>query len=253
MAIFKHKSFLYIIIGAAELFTWIPLAMFAAFLIFGPYIQIHLNLNPLSSLIFNALLSFAFFFQHSLMIRKSVHIWLENYIPFQFHRSLFATLSGTFLLLVIILWQPTQYYVIELQGSFRWLCRAIFLLSIGGFIWAGQMLENLDTSGAKSIKQYMNKDLAEKPSRSSAFIITGPYGWVRHPLYFFTFLMIWSFPDISADRLLFNLLWTGWIIVGAFMEEKDLIKTFGDAYRQYQQQVPMLMPNPFKKNFTHNT
>jgi hypothetical protein len=35
--------------------------------------------------------------------------------------------------------------------------------------------------------------------------------------------MIWSSPDISADRLLFNLLWTVWIFVGTLLEEMDLI------------------------------
>ncbi len=57
-------------------------------------------------------------------------------------------------------------------------------------------------------------------------------------------VMIWSCPDLTGDRLLFNLLWTGWIVIGSYFEEMDLIVEFGDAYREYQKKVPMLVPLP---------
>ena len=44
------------------------------------------------------------------------------------------------------------------------------------------------------------------------------------------------------DRLLFNFLWTVWIVIGSYLEEIDLIAEFGDAYRDYQKRVPMLVP-----------
>ena len=72
--------------------------------------------------------------------------------------------------------------------------------------------------------------------------VAGPYRWVRHPLYLFMILMIWSCPDLASDRLLFNLLWTVWIVIGSYFEEIDLVVEFGDAYREYQKNVPMLVP-----------
>jgi len=44
----------------------------------------------------------------------------------------------------------------------------------------------------------------------------------RRSWYFFSLLMTWSSPDISADRLLFNVLWSAWIVAGAMLEEKDM-------------------------------
>jgi protein-S-isoprenylcysteine O-methyltransferase Ste14 len=49
---------------------------------------------------------------------------------------------------------------------------------------------------------------------------------------------------VSADRLLFNVLWTAWIVAGTVLEEADLTAEFGDAYRAYRRDVPMLLPLP---------
>jgi len=51
------------------------------------------------------------------------------------------------------------------------------------------------------------------------------------------------YPLLYGDGAFrFNGLWTFWIISGTFQEERDLISSFGDAYRSYQRKVPMLIP-----------
>jgi protein-S-isoprenylcysteine O-methyltransferase Ste14 len=55
-------------------------------------------------------------------------------------------------------------------------------------------------------------------------------------------VLIWASPELTADRLLFNVLWTAWIVVGTILEETDLVADFGDVYRDYQRKVPMLIP-----------
>jgi protein-S-isoprenylcysteine O-methyltransferase Ste14 len=82
-----------------------------------------------------------------------------------------------------------------------------------------------------------------------SFVVKGPYRWVRHPLYLFMTLMIWSCPDLTADRLLFNGLWTVWIVIGSILEERDLVLEFGDVYREYQQTVPMFIPRRLEPAF----
>jgi hypothetical protein len=54
--------------------------------------------------------------------------------------------------------------------------------------------------------------------------------------------LFWTSPEVTADGLLLSLMWTIWIWVGATLEERDLIAEFGEAYRAYQRQVPMLIP-----------
>ncbi len=76
----------------------------------------------------------------------------------------------------------------------------------------------------------------------SGFVVRGPYRWVRHPWYAAAIVLFWSNTDLTADRLLFNLLWTVWVCVGARLEEKDLLAQFGTIYGEYRRQVPMLVP-----------
>jgi protein-S-isoprenylcysteine O-methyltransferase Ste14 len=55
-------------------------------------------------------------------------------------------------------------------------------------------------------------------------------------------VIIWSVPVVNSDRLLFNVVWTFWIVIGSYLEEKDLVAEFGEKYQFYQKTVPMLVP-----------
>ena len=99
-------------------------------------------------------------------------------------------------------------------------------------------LELCDSFGFKPV---LNR-LHGTKSRLSPLIIRGPYRWVRHPLYSLFLVMIWSCPDLTVDRLLFNVLFTVWMVIGSILEERDLVDAFGETYREYQHKVPMLIP-----------
>jgi protein-S-isoprenylcysteine O-methyltransferase Ste14 len=83
-----------------------------------------------------------------------------------------------------------------------------------------------------------------RPAPPCGFAVRGPYRFVRHPLYLAIIVALWSCPDVTADRLLFDVLWTAWIVVGTVLEEADLVAEIGDPYRAYRCTVPMLVPLP---------
>jgi protein-S-isoprenylcysteine O-methyltransferase Ste14 len=139
---------------------------------------------------------------------------------------------------VIVLWQKGGLVLTVSRGVFRWLFYLAYLVSFAGFIWGVRALKVFDPYGLRPILERLRGGQA----RPMLLSIRGPYRWVRHPLYLFMILMIWSCPDLTGDRLLFNGLWTVWIVIGSILEERDLVLEFGDTYREYQRKVPMLIP-----------
>ena len=196
-------------------------------------------MNEAERLVSNTLLSCAFFLQHSGMIRRPFRQRLESFIPPHYQGATYTVASGLILLAVVAFWQGSDVILIEVDGSLAYVMRVLYFLSILGIVWGLWALHSFDMFGLDPIR----KKLQAKPSSSMPFTIRGPYRWVRHPLYLFMIVLIWSYPILTTDRLLFNVIWTIWIVVGTVLEERNLVTDFGDAYRDYQAKVPMLVPH----------
>jgi protein-S-isoprenylcysteine O-methyltransferase Ste14 len=111
-------------------------------------------------------------------------------------------------------------------------------MSIAGFFWMLRTMKHVDAFGVARIRSSLK---GRKP-RKMPFIVEGAYRLVRHPLYFLSLVAIWAYPELTADRLVFNALWTVWIVIGTLLEERDLIREFSEKYLNYQRSVPMLIP-----------
>jgi methanethiol S-methyltransferase len=242
----RHKAPLvkrdYAIVAGTRFLGNVSLLATAIFVFNGSLILVNLGLGEPGALALNACLSIAFFIQHSGMIRLSFQRWSAQFMREKYHGALFTIASAILLLLLVLLWQKSSYVLYAAQGTIRLLFRAVFVLSVIGFYWGIRSLGRFDAYGLRPIL----KGMQGSEATPSHFTVRGPYRWVRHPLYLFCILMIWSCPDLTADRLLFNLLWTTWMVVGTVLEERDLVAQFGEDYEAYRGEVPMLMPSTIR-------
>jgi len=220
------------------------LVAFAAFIYAGPFHVVDLGLSTSGILAFDAALSLAFFLQHSAMTRSGFRRKLSSIVREHYYPAIYSASSGVILLIVVVLWQDSEWSLLSVQGGGRWFMRGAYLAAAAGFLWGSRALGKLDTFGLKAIVRH----LRDREPRELPLTQRGPYRWVRHPLYLFTLVMFWSCPELTADRLLFNVSWTAWVFLGTVLEERDLIGVFGESYREYQRDVPMILPLRLRSN-----
>lgn len=85
----------------------------------------------------------------------------------------------------------------------------------------------------------------EKPTLQQ----NGLHKYVRHPLYFGTLLFVWGLflmlPAVS--NLIAVVVLTIYVLIGIQLEETKLFLEYGEAYKLYSKQVPMLIPRLYPK------
>jgi len=84
--------------------------------------------------------------------------------------------------------------------------------------------------------------------KKHSLVISGPYRWIRHPMYSFTFLALIGFSLLSANWFIgvTGLLAFILLVVRTPLEEKKLIEKFGDEYREYMKDTNRFLPRLFK-------
>ncbi len=147
--------------------------------------------------------------------------------------------NGVAILTFIPVWLAVQVAPVQLVGNWH------------GTAWAGGFLGGLGLAVVvMALRQY---DLAEfvgwpvnSPSASTGTLRrAGLLRYVRHPLYSGILLVASGLivDEPSWRQLLFGACAFGYIRTGIYFEECKLVRVFGDQYRLFREQVPMLLPS----------
>lgn len=83
-----------------------------------------------------------------------------------------------------------------------------------------------------------------RAAETGSLSVHGFYCRVRHPLYFFGIVLVWTTPVMTANWLAACLMVTTYFYLGARHEEQRLLAEFGPSYVEYSRKVPMLLPRP---------
>jgi protein-S-isoprenylcysteine O-methyltransferase Ste14 len=165
-------------------------------------------------------------------------VW-TRIVPQEIERSTFVLFASLALALVCWQWRPlpqTVWSVVDPIGS-----KALLVVS-----WTGWVLVLLSTFLISHFQLFgLSQGLARLIGQTPpdpAFETPYLYRWLRHPIYAGFILAFWGAPHMSLGHLFFAVATTGYIFVGIWFEERDLIAHFGDRYRQYRATVGMLVP-----------
>ena len=154
-----------------------------------------------------------------------------------------ALVYGIAAYLLFWVWRPLQGVVWDVANS----AGALVLWGLFGLGWlialaSSFLINHFNLFGLRQV--YLNLR-SEKYSHLS-FRTAGLYKLVRHPIMLGFVIAFWATPRMTLGHLVFAVATTIYILIALQLEERDLVTYYGDAYKQYQEKVPMLLPLPGK-------
>lgn len=193
-----------------------------------------------TALLIDALLLGVFAVQHSVMARAGFKRWWTRIIPTPVERSTYVLAASLALLLLFWQWRPIGGALWDVHGAARTALIAISLAGWGLVFVGTFVIDHFELFGLRQAWTYFRGRDMPAPKLSEA----GPYKVVRHPLYLGFTIAFWSTPRMTLGHLVFAGATLAYVLIAIRLEERDLVRVFGDAYRAYRRRVPMLAPLP---------
>jgi protein-S-isoprenylcysteine O-methyltransferase Ste14 len=191
------------------------------------------------ALIVNLVLMSIFAIQHSVMARPQFKRWWTKFVPPSVERTTYVLLASLALALLIWQWQPMPTVVWQIADPR--IAMAVTGLSFVGWLivlTSTFLINHFELFGLHQVANNLTGRAMPTPRfRTPLF-----YHFVRHPIYLGFIIAFWAAPTMTVGHLLFAAVTTAYILVGIWLEERDLIDLFGDQYRSYKRRVSMLVP-----------
>jgi len=191
------------------------------------------------AIIVNMHLMAIFAIQHSVMARRQFKEWWTKFVPKSVERSTYVLFSTAALALLCWQWRamPTVVWKVE-NPTLSSVLVGVSLLGWLIVLTSTFLINHFELFGLHQVAN----NLTGRPMPAVRFKTPLFYQFVRHPIYLGFIIAFWAAPVMTAGHLLFAAVTTAYIVVGIWLEERDLVEMFGDDYRRYRQRVAMLIP-----------
>lgn len=178
---------------------------------------------------------------HSLLISMRLTAYLKG--RFGDGYRYFRILFNLFALLSLL---PVLSYSHSLRGDLLWHWggpwRLVQIPMLGLSLWlfaAGA--REYDLAQVIGIRQIREHESARGLTEAGGIGSAGILGRVRHPWYSGAILILW-FRNLDGAGLVTSLVLTAYLVAGTLLEERKLVMEYGEEYKEYQREVPMLIP-----------
>jgi len=166
---------------------------------------------------------------------------------YRFYRLFFNFVAITTIIPVIL-----YSHAIEGHILFRWdgflIAFQALLLTVGAMVWiaGARQYDMIQFFGFRQITTGASHSVLTK---TGTFDTSGILGATRHPWYLAGLVLIWAHDhSMTIATLVTCVLLTAYLVAGTIIEERKLVMEFGEAYREYQRRVSMLVPLKWLKS-----
>jgi hypothetical protein len=185
-----------------------------------------------------------FALHHSLFARDTVRKRITRSVG-MLERSTYVWIASGLFVAVCAWWQPVAGAVWHIDEPVAvWLLRAAQLVGVWITLRSALMIDFRELAGLKQLDD--GGRALSGPADPTPFKTSGPYGWVRHPIYAGWFLFVFALPIMTMTRFVFAVTSSLYLLIAIPFEERSLQSSSRGAYEQYMKQVRWkLVPHVF--------
>jgi len=214
----------------ARLFVWLGGGVFVGSLIVCVWWFVVVLGRPTppagaTAWIWNVLLFSVFAVHHSVFARESVKRWLAAAVPAELIRSVYVWTASLLLIVVCLLWRPIGGELFDVHGAGAVVLAAVQLAGIAVIARAVATIDPLELAGIRL------------SSAATSLQVGGLYRVVRHPLYLGWLMATLGAAHMTGDRFAFALITAAYLFAAVPLEERSLVRSFGEDYARYQREV----------------
>jgi len=164
-------------------------------------------------------------------------------------RSAYVWIASALFIAICAWWRPVAGAAWRVdQPTLVWLTRAAQLVGVVLTLRSALMIDFLELAGLRQVGRVRSVPSSTDPPNDATMVFktSGPYGWVRHPIYTGWFLMVFAVPVMTMTRLVFAVTSSVYLLIAIPLEERSLRRSSSGAYDRYMREVRWkLLPRVF--------